>query len=395
MSLSAHASAPAAPGRVPTLAMAAAAGLAVANIYYNQPMLGMIAADFPGSAAAGMIPTATQLGYALGLFLLTPLGDAMDRRRLILIQFAALAATLAAAALAPTALTLALASLLMGAAAAVAQQIVPFAAQLATDRDRGRTIGTVMAGLLAGILVSRALAGFVATHEGWRAMFALGAPMALSAALLMAVRLPRSDRKISAAAYAGLLASLRPLWREEPRLRRAALAQAALFASFSAFWTILALRLAEPVFALGADAAGLFGLVGAAGVLAAPLAGRMADRLGPERVVRLSAGLAVLSWGLLWAGTALAPLIVGVVLLDFGVQGALVANQHILYALRPEARSRLNTLFMTAMFLGGAAGSAAAALAWDRGGWNAVAAIGVLAGLLAVALTPKSARRKG
>lgn len=378
--------APAQPRRALTLAMSAAAGLAVANIYYNQPMLGVIEAAFPGSAATFMIPTATQLGYALGLFLLVPLGDLLERRRLIAIQFVVLAAALAGAAAAPSALFLALASLLVGAAATVAQQIVPFAAQLASDANRGRTIGTVMAGLLAGILASRTLSGFVAAHEGWRQMFWLGVPLALAAALLMAAMLPKIRHAGPAASYAGLIASLRHLWREEPALRRAAIAQAGLFASFSAFWTVLALRLAEPVFGLGSDAAGLFGAVGAAGVLAAPLAGRLADRKGPRRVALLGAALVAASWTILWAGTSVWVLVAGVVVLDFGIQSALVAHQHIVYALRPEARSRLNTLFMTAMFLGGAAGSAGATLAWSLSGWAAVSGFGALTGIAALSI---------
>ncbi|GAB7552223.1 MFS transporter [Novosphingobium sp. 11B] len=372
------------PSRPVVFSLAVAAGLTVANIYYNQPMIGLMERDLAG-AAATYVPTATQLGYAFGLVVLVPLGDLVERRRLIVLQCLALTAALALVAIAPSAGLVLAASLLVGLLASVAQQIVPFAANLAPDEKRGAIVGTVMAGLLCGILLSRTLAGFVAGTLGWREMFWLAVPLALLTALLMAFQLPRSRPQDTGLGYVGLLRSLWSLWREFPALRLATYTQCCQFGVFSVFWTILALRLQEH-FDLGPEAAGLFGIVGAAGVLAAPVAGRLADRRGPHPAIVLGTVMTLAAWLIFGFWHSLAGLVVGVLVLDVAVQLSQISNQSIIYALRPEARSRINTVYMAMMFLAGAASSGAATATWHQWGWGGVSALGIGISVLGVAL---------
>ena len=355
-----------------TLIMAVGTGLAIANIYYAQPLLGLIERDFGGGGElVHLVPTATQLGYAAGILLLVPLSDRVDRRRLIVAQCAGLVVALAAAALAPTPATLLAASVLVGLLATIAQQIVPFAAELSSPERRGRTVGAVMSGLLVGILLARTVSGLVGEWFGWRATFWLGAVMAAAMGALLAWRLPRSQPSTTDP-YHRLLQSLVTLFRREPELRRAALTQGLLFAGFSAFWTVLALLFEQPRYHLGSDAAGLFGILAVAGVFIAPLAGRRADATGPARVILVGVVIVLASFAMMAIDASLLTLAVGVVLMDAGVQMAMIGNQATIYALAGEARGRYNTVFIATMFVSGAAGSAGASAAWAHGGWTAV-----------------------
>ena len=370
--------------------LATIAGVSVANIYFNQPLLDDFRASFPDSAwLIGAVPAATQLGYAFGMFFLAPLGDRFDRRLLILMQLAALGVALVAAAAAPTLVVLIAASLAIGVVATIAQQAVPFSAELAPAAQRGHAVGTVMSGLLLGILLARTVSGFVAEYFGWRAVFGASVVATILLAVVVIMRLPKS-RPTSTLPYGKLLVSMWHLALENPGLREASLTGGAMFAAFSIFWSVLTLLLAGEPFHLGPQAAGLFGIVGAAGALAAPLAGKSADRRGPRAVISLSIALVAVAFVVFaFSGRSIAGLVIGVIVLDVGVQAAQISNQSRIYALAPEARSRVNTVYMVAYFIGGALGSVVASLAWHAFGWTGVC----LAGLAAVGLAAISHRR--
>lgn len=357
--------------------MALTCGLVVANIYYNQPLLAAIGHSFSISdSRASLLATATQVGYTLGMVLVVPLGDKLERKNLILWMLGAAAGCLAAAAVAPTFLLLAVASVLIGICSSVPQLLLPMAATLAPEADRGRIVGRVMSGLLVGILLSRTLSGYVGAHLGWRTVFGGAAALMLALAALLAWRLPR-DRPAFQGTYASLMQSLLTLTRELAPLRRSALVGGLVFAAFSVFWTTLAFYLAGPAYHYGSDVAGFFGLVGAMGALAAPLAGKLADTRGPRYTITAGIVLALGAYAVLGLGGAyLIGLVLGVILLDVGVQAAHISNQTLVFSLRPEARSRLNTVYMTGYFTGGSLGSVVGGLAWMHFGWLGVCAVG-------------------
>ena len=371
--------------------LAAGAGLSVASIYYSQPMLDIIGKQFNvGVGAVGMVPMLTQMGYALGILLLAPLGDRHDRRAIILIKGLLLVAALLLCGFSGGLNALLIASFATGLTATVAQDIVPASATLAPERSRGKTVGTVMTGLLVGILLSRVVSGVVAEYFGWRAMYWLAAAMVLFISLALWRALPRFTPGTSVS-YPRLLLSLAHLWQHHQTLRRAALAQGLLSVGFSAFWSTLALMLSDR-FHLDSAVAGAFGLAGAAGAMAAPLAGSIADRIGPARVTIVGAGLVTVSFALMFLLPALpipaqlALIVLSTIGFDLGVQATLVAHQTLVYSLAPEARSRLNALLFTVVFIGMATGAALGSLALARWGWNGVVPLATLAGAASFAL---------
>jgi predicted MFS family arabinose efflux permease len=357
--------------------MAAAAGLSVANLYYHQPLLGDIGRTFHASdRALGLIPTVSQVGYALGLLLIVPLGDSLERRRIIVIMSALVSLALVGVAVAPGLPWMVAASGLVGVTTVVPQLLVPFAATLAPTASRGRVVGTVMSGLLIGILLSRTASGFLGVRFGWRAMFWIAAALMLGLTVVLRLTLPKQPVS-TPLPYPALLRSLGGLVREEPVLRLHSLLGALTFGGFSAFWATLALHLQAMPQHYGPQVAGLFGVVGVAGAVAAPLAGRYADARGDRRINALAIGILLLSFGVLGVvGQSLWGLALGVILLDLGAQANHISNQTRVYALRPEARNRLNTVYMGTYFVGGATGAWLGSLAWSHWGWSGVCAVG-------------------
>ena len=372
------------------LLLAAGAGLSVASIYYSQPMLGVMGTAIGASdTAVGLVPTLTQLGYALGILLLTPLGDRFDRRSIILIKATLLSVALLLGGLTPDINLLLVVSFAVGLTATLAQDIVPAAAALAPERERGKVVGTVMTGLLLGILLSRVLSGVVAEHFGWRAMYMLAAASVALLGVAVWRGLPRFH-PTSTLSYGALLGSLADLWRRHGALRRAALAQGLLSVGFSAFWSTLAVLLHGAPFHLGSAAAGAFGLAGAAGALGAPVAGRVADRFGPEVVTRLGAGLTAVSFATMLASPWLAPdtrlwlIAASAIGFDLGVQITLVAHQTLVFGIDPAARSRLNAVLFVCVFIGMSIGAASGSLVLARWGWVAVTLLATASALAAL-----------
>ncbi|MEO8259391.1 MAG: MFS transporter [Acidobacteriota bacterium] len=364
--------------------MAVGSGIAVANIYYIQPLLADIGRTFAASPPAmGVIVMLGQIGFAIGVLLFVPLGDISDRRRLILLMLGGAAVSLMGVALSTSYLGLAAAIFLVGLFSVSPQMFVPFAAHLAAPERRGRAVGVVMSGLVIGILVSRTASGYIGNALGWRPMFWIASALSLALTIVTALSLPRSTGSLRLP-YGRLIASMWQLTRSQPILRESALSAAMLFGAFSAFWSMLAFRLETPPLHYGSQVAGLFGLVGVAGAAAAPIAGRLADRLNPRVNVRIALFATAASFLILGVfGHTITGLVVGITVLDAGVQAGHVTNQSRIFNMLPEARNRLNTVYMVSFFLGGAAGSVLAANAWQRWGWTGVCAVGLAMPLVA------------
>jgi predicted MFS family arabinose efflux permease len=376
--------------------MATAVGVIVANIYYAQPLLADMGRTFGLSVTrAGAIAMLSQAGTAVGMFLFVPLGDKFDRRGLILILLVAASVALALMACAPSALWLGAASFAVGAFAANVHVIVPFAAHLAAPAQRGRVVGTVVGGILFGVLLARSFSGTVGELAGWRSVYGIAAGAMLVLAVVVRRHLPIS-RPEAPLSWVKLMQSTAVLIRRHPLLRESALLGALFFAAFSAFWTTLVFLLGSASYHYenAAAIAGLFGLVGALGAIGAPTVGHLADRHGPRFTIRIALWLALGSFIILGlTGHHLAGLIIGVVLMDLGVQSGHVANQTRIYSLDPTARSRLNMVYMFCYFTGGGIGSYLGACLWHLAGWTGVCALATGFLLIAIIAEAVAARR--
>nr|WP_294874876.1 MFS transporter [uncultured Pedobacter sp.] len=356
--------------RTDVLLMAFCTGLIVANIYYCQPLVILIAKEFGLTEShAGKITYLTQAGYALGLFLLVPLGDMFERKKQILLITCLAIGALLLAAFARSFLLLEIACVLIGASSIIPQLILPMAANLSSDEDRGHTVGIIMSGLLIGILASRAVSGSIGFLWGWRTVYFMAASICLLLLLLMAKRFPQS-RPSFKGTYNELMSSMWHYIKTEPVLREASIINFLAFSILSAFWTTMVLFLANPPFNLQTLQIGLFGIAGAAGALAAPLVGKFSGGLNPRKNLFVGLILQLLSIAAFYfTGSHLYLFVAGIILIDIGQQAIHVTNQTRIYAILPEARNRLNTVFMSVSFVGASFGSALGLWLWEQGKW--------------------------
>jgi predicted MFS family arabinose efflux permease len=369
--------------------MAFACGASAANIYYNFPLLSRFAAHFHATdTQAGLVATAASVGYGLGILLFVPLGDIVNPRRVVMLLVYACVLMLVGAGLSPNLTWLVFFQFLVGITAMSPQLLIPLAVDLTPPEERGRTVGILMGGLLCGLLLARTISGFIADYcpGGWRTVFFFAAGVMLVLAMILRTSLPNRPPLLKVS-YPRLMHSLLEIIERHPPLWSAGFISGATFGVFQAFWTCLSF-LMETKFHRGATEAGLFGIIGLGGALCAPLAGKLSDKRGPAFTVTLSLGLTLAAFLLMGGWVTIASLVVGVLLMDLGVQSIQVAKQAKVIALDPAARSRINTLYMVCRFTGGAMGSWLGALAWAHHGWTGVCAgaVGVLLISLAVHL---------
>jgi len=368
--------------------LAASCGLIVANLYYAQPLVGLISQSLGISTDfSGMIVTVTQLGYVLGLVFLVPLSDLIQNRRLVLLALAGVAGALLIASLTHHAAIFLVSVFLIGICSTAAQVLVPYAAHLSSDSERGRTVGNVMSGLLLGIMFARPVAGFLSDLAGWQAIFLLSACIMTVVFLLLLWKLPERTPEHTLS-YQEMISSLWPLFQNTPVLRRRAFYQACLFCSFSLFWTVVPQWLAQH-FHLSQTGIALFALVGVGGAIASPIAGRLADKGWTEPLTVLAFSLAAGAFALTHlfqtqASAGLAAFGVAAVVLDMAVSGNLILGQQAIYALGNQTRGRMNGIFMSVFFLGGSLGSAAGGWLYAKGGWNAALLLGLSMPMIAL-----------
>lgn len=357
--------------------MSVSAGLIVANLYYNQPLLHQIAVDYGVTeAAVSNVALSTQLGYAFGLLFIIPLGDKISNHKILQVDFLLMILSLIAAALSDSLLLLILSSFFIGFTSAVPQLFVPMAAQLSDDKGRGRAIGIVMSGLLIGILGSRVISGFVGEQFGWRVMYYSAAILMVLLFFILRAKLPKLNPHFPGS-YGSLLKSIWHYFKTEPELRIASLRGALAFAGLSAFWTILVF-LMEDNFGYGSTITGLFGLLGIAGALGATIVGKLSDKMDKNKIIIFSAILLIVSWVIfLVSGNSIFGLVIGVILVDLGLQALHITNQNIIFSKNPEGRNRVNTVYMVSFFIGGALGTTLGAIAWGTYKWTGVSVLGL------------------
>ncbi|AWO00256.1 MFS transporter [Chitinophaga alhagiae] len=358
--------------------MALCTGLIVANIYYAQPLLVLMSREFSVSEPnAGQVTFFTQMGYALGLLFCVPLGDKLERKGQIMAMTAMAVAALFATALSVNITMMKVMGFIIGFTSIVPQLILPMAASLAAPERRGKVIGVIMSGLLIGILLSRTISGVVGEHFGWRAMFWIAGGVSLALLIIMFFSFP-SSRPSFSGSYGALMRSVFTLVKEQPLLREASFINACGFAAFGLFWTTSVFLLSNPPFSYGSDVIGLMGLAAATGALGAPLIGRIADRKNPRIAIGYGIACILAGYVIFWLfRTSIAGIVAGIILLDLGLQGVHVSNQTRIYALLPEARNRMNTVFMTVSFIGTSLGSGIGLWVWDIGKWGGVCLAGV------------------
>jgi predicted MFS family arabinose efflux permease len=376
--------------------MSACCGLVVANIYYCQPLIPLIAKDFNiPESRAGRIAWLTQTGYACGLLLLVPLGDIMERRKQILICTVAAMLSLSLAAMSPTFFVLQIASFLVGLSSIAAQLIIPLAAHLASDEKRGSVIGTIMGGVIVGILASRSVSGALGAIFGWQEIYFMAAGICAMLLVIMRLRFPQS-RPTFKGTYSQLMSSLLYYIRTQPALRMAAFRNFMSFAALSSFWVTMVLFLSAPPFGYKSSTIGLFGLAGAASALASPLVGKRSDGKGTQLNIWIGLLMELLSFvAFYFTGSSLYLLILGIILVDVGHQTVQISNQTIIYSIMPEARNRFNTVFMTSTFIGGACGSAIGIGLWNIGHWPLFCIGGALMVLINIIVTGTLSARSG
>ena len=357
--------------------MSVSAGLVAANIYYAQPLLNYISEEFDVSESqASSVSLATQLGYAMGLLLIIPLGDKIANHRILRVDFVVMIVSLIAAAASGSLWFLIAASFFVGLTSALPQLFVPMAARLASDETRGRAIGIVMSGLLIGVLGSRVLSGGVGELCGWRTVFYSAATMMAALFVLLTIKLPRLQPTYEGS-YFELMKSIGSYFKNEPRLRLAALRGALSFGALSAFWTTLVF-LMQDNFDYGSTVTGLFGLLGIGGALAAVQVGKLNDRMSKHKIIVVATSIMIVSWIVfLFSAESIIGIVIGVILIDLGQQALHITNQNIIFATNPDARNRINTVYMVSFFLGGAGGTILGALAWEHFQWVGVSLFGL------------------